>query len=251
MFYVNNPKLRLTFVFFFLAVLIVCQPHVIHAAGTASSSETTTAEASIVFLKGMASLIGKDNKNIRQIAQGGALKPGDRFRTAIKGRMILQFPDGSYLRCDELATVELASISVDDVAGQRNIKCQVISGNVWIFVPRSFQEKGGIVVSAPMVVSETDTSTFRITVYPDKSVLLKVYRGQIYMHNPIASKTSSSSVSARSFGSKRNWSHYVKPMYQLFVRTDGTATHPFRFMTKADRNEWVVWNQTLDKEMSE
>lgn len=232
-----------------LITMIFCQPHVINAADTASLPETTNGRAPIVFLEGMASLVGKDNKKIRQINQGDIFKPGDRLRTAIKGRLILQFPDGSYLRCDELTTVEIVAISVDQVAGRRDIRCRVMAGNVWIFVSQTARTKGGIVISAPMVVSETDSSSFRITVHSDNSSLLKVYRGLIYMHNPRPSKSSSSSVTAKRFGSKKNWHHYVKPMYQLLVRADGSASRPFQFMTKADRDEWVVWNQALDKKL--
>ena len=187
--------------------------------------------------------------NSQQIAPGDTFKTGDLLRTAIKARLILQFPDGSYLRCNELTTVEITSLLFDPASGKRNIRCEVRSGNVWIVVPQSSQIKGGIVLSTPMVVSETDSSTFRITVHSDNSVLLKVYRGLIYTHNPKPSKTSSSPVVKQSFGSRKKWSQYVKPMYQLLVRADGTASHPFRFMTKADRNEWVVWNQELDKEI--
>lgn len=246
-----TPTLRFVPVFLLLLPMMVHQPHVILAADAASSPETTNGKASIVFLEGMASLVGKENKRVRQIAQGDTFKTGDLIRTAIKGRLILQFPEGSYLRCNELTTVAIESLSFDPISGKRDIRCEVRSGNVWMYVTQSSQIKGGIALSAPLVVSETDSGIFRITVHSDNSVLLKVYRGLVYIHNPRPAKKAASSGKTIRVGSKKNWSHYVKPMYQLLVRTDGTASFPFRFMTNADRNEWVLWNQALDKEISE
>ena len=247
---VKNSIIRILSVILLLMPLIIYQPQSIRAADKAAAPESPgVRKASIIFLEGMASLVGKDNKKIRQILPGDTFKAGDLLRTAIRGRLILQFPDGSYLRCDELTTVEITSLSFDMASGLRDIKCKVKSGKVWMVVSESPEIKGGIVLSAPMVIAETDSSTFRITIHSDNSAILKVYRGLLYIHSPKSGKKSSATDEVNSSGSKKNWRHYVKPMFQLFVRKDGTASSPFRFMTKTDRDDWVEWNQTLDKEI--
>jgi hypothetical protein len=103
-----------------------------------------------------------------------------------------------------------------------------------------------------------DASTFRLTVYENKSAMIKSYRKVIHVRSPKLPPASNQSPRQQEFdspldmvsgfGPRLHWNHYVKPLYEIFVRPDGTSTKPFRFMTKPDRNDWVRWNQRLDEE---
>jgi ferric-dicitrate binding protein FerR (iron transport regulator) len=244
---------------FFLILVFLGRPSFVSAADAPASAEPGNAGASLVLLEGMASLVGKDNKKIRQLSVGDIINPGERLRTAIRGRAALKLPDESHLRLDELTTCELTTLSVDKTLGKRNIVMHLFTGNAWIHVPKAFKEKKGVIVVTPTATAEADTSTYRVSVHKNKSVLLKVYRGLIYLYRTTASMDSqqkegpqpagSQSNMAESFQSKKRWNHFVKTMYQILVRSDGTSTKPFRFMTKADKNEWVLWNQQLDKDI--
>jgi hypothetical protein len=213
-----------------------------------SAAEAIHAGASLIHLQGAASLLGKDNKQIRQLVAADMIRPGDRFRTESRSRIALRLPDGSHLRFDELTTAELTTLAVDEGIGKRTITVHLFTGNAWIHVPKAFKENRGIVLETPTAVGEAGMGTYRITIPEDKSVLLKVYRGSIYLHSPEAAHPSDSQTDTqKTFRPKKRWSHYIKPMYQIRVRPDGTSTQPFRFTTKGDKNEWVRWNQKLDK----
>ena len=243
---------------FFLILVFLGRSNFAFPADAPTTAEPGNAGAALVLLDGKASLVGKDNKNIRQLSVGDIISPGERLRTATKGRAALKLPDGSHIRFDALTTCELTTLVVDKTSGKRNIVMHLFTGNTWIHVPTAFKEKKGVIVVTPTAVAEADTSTYRISVHNNKSVLLKVYRGLIYLHRPTApidpqkkesaQLAGSQSNIAKNSGLKKHWSHFVKPMYQILVRSDGTSTKPFRFMTKADKNEWVLWNQQLDRE---
>jgi hypothetical protein len=242
-----------------LILVLIGRSSFVTAADAPAFAGPGNAGASLVLLEGIASLVGKNNKRIRQLSVGDIIRPGQRLRTADKGRAALKFPDGSHLRFDELTTCELTTLAVDETLGKRNIVMHLFKGNAWIYVPKAFKEKKGVIVVTQTAVAEADTSTYRISVLKNKSVLLKVYRGLIYLHRPttpmepqngVGTQTSGSQSNiTESFRPKKRWHHFVKPLYQILVRSDGTSTKPFRFMTKADKNEWVLWNQQLDIEV--
>lgn len=94
----------------------------------------------------------------------------------------------------------------------------------------------------------------------DQSVILKVYEGEVRVSSrpPEAEKSAipgkpgtTTGVAENRGSSAKAWSLSVDAMRQIFVRPDGTATKPFRFSLKADRDHWVRWNRKQDEEMGE
>jgi len=240
--------------------LLLGWPDLTYGKNDPNLKKSANLGSTLILLDGTASLVGKDSRKIRMLSAGDVVLPGQRFRTGLKARAALKFADGTFLRLDEITTCELKTLEVDKTFGRRNITIYLFSGNVWLFIPATFKGKRGVVVEMPGGVVEADRSTFRIGVYADKSTILKVYRGSVYIHSPDTSKDMKRKASKNQIESqpgleqrrgrvKKRWSYFVKPMHQILVRPDGTASKPFRFMRKPDTNQWVLWNQQLDKEV--
>ena len=138
---------------FFLILVFLGRSNFAFPADAPTTAEPGNAGAALVLLDGKASLVGKDNKNIRQLSVGDIISPGERLRTATKGRAALKLPDGSHIRFDELTTCELTTLVVDKTSGKRNIVMHLFTGNTWIHVPTAFKEKKGVIVVTPTAVA--------------------------------------------------------------------------------------------------
>ena len=231
--------------FIFLLFLLV--PHSMEAEEKSIPYNATESQATLTFLEGMASLVDKNNRAIRSLTLGDVCGRGDRIRTGIKGRFSLKLPDGSHIRCDEFTTIELVSLDVDEKTGQRNIKISLLSGNTWIHAPKAYKGKEGVTVLTAFAVVRADKSIYRLSVNSDKSTLVKVYWGRIDVRNT-ENKTRPKTANPLSMKNKI-WDHVIKPMHQIHVRSDGTATNPFRFTLKADESRWVQWNREQDEKI--
>ena len=120
--------------------------------------------------------------------------------------------------------------------------------------------EGTVSVFVPHAVMHITQGICRLTVFADTSSLLKIYHGRIevqYYEATVSEAASAKAASAKAASdrperprsNKTAWHHLVKTMHQLYIRSDGTSTNPFRFMVKPDENEWVLWNREQDKKM--
>jgi FecR-like protein len=223
---------------FLIWVLLLDPANRAAAADKPAVTDGPAGEAELTLLEGMASLLDKDGKPARPLVLGDRYRPGDRIRTGNKARISLRFQDGSHIRFSEFTTVELVSLKVTETPKERNIRIQLLSGDVWINATAPYTGKGSLGIIVPKAAVKTTQSISRFTVFSDKATLLKAYQGHLEIRNlkkntPVPTK-------------KGAWIHLVNPMHQLYVRSNGTATNPFRFMIKADENNWVQWNRTQD-----
>ncbi len=181
--------------------------------------------------EGKAFFVTQDLKSKRPLALHDYGAKGDRIVTDKNARIAFQLPDGSHVRFDEETTFELVSILFNEKEGLGNTEIRLISGKIWVSMPRGIRHNVKATVLAPSAVVTAGESVFRVSVYPDHSAIIKVYVGRIAIRN-------------------KTWDHLIGSMHQIFVRSNGTATNPFRFIIKADRSSWVQWNQTLDEKMT-
>ena len=218
------------------------------AADKPAFTDESVGEAELTLLEGMASLLGKDGKPVRPLAMGDRYRPGDRIRTGNKARLSLRFQDGSHIRFSEFTTFELVSLKATETPKERNIRIHLLAGDAWVNVTAPYTGKGSLGIIVPKAIVKTTQSISRFTVFSDNATLLKVYQGHLEIRDLQANTTdtSSSDKSAGPIRKKRSWRHLINPMYQIYVRSNGTATNPFRFMVKADENNWVQWNRAQD-----
>jgi|GEM_PF-3005970 hypothetical protein len=218
----------------------------------ASADKTTVAdkpagEAALTLVEGMASLLDKDGKPIRPLVKGERYGSGDRIRTGNKARLSFRLQDGSRIRFSELTVFEFISLNATERPRERDIRIRLLSGNAWVNASAPYTGKGSLGILVPKAAAKTTQSISRFTVFPDNATLLKVYQGYLEIQNlqPDAAD-SPSGKSARPLKKKDFWNHLINPMYQIYVRSNGTATNPFRFMVKADEDDWIQWNRAQD-----
>lgn len=240
----------------FLFVLVPCLSSA-QKPGTVTGIENPGPAATV--LEGDVSLVEKDMTKMRSLAQGDYLSAGDYVRTGKNSRIEFRFSDGSRIRFDELTTFQLSSVDFDKKTRQRRIRIHLITGKGWFNVPGTI---GCFEVLTRTARISGQGTIFRADVDDDKAVVVKVYRGRVNgtgfsgtgADSPVEKtvrypeKIGSPTVSP-SAGSGKNWTYSIGAMRQMVVHPEGTATKPFRFSAKADRNPWVRWNRRLDERL--
>jgi hypothetical protein len=237
-------------------LLVLCLLIFVPAEGTTGAEKPApgnqpAGEAVVTLLEGMVSLLDNTGKPIRPLSAGDRCRPGDRFRIGNKARLSLKLSDGTCVRFSDFTTAELISLNVTDAPEQRNLKIKLLAGDAWVNAAMPYTGEGTVTIFVPHAVIDMTQGICRLTVFSDNSSLVKVYRERIQVrHFKAPASGSASNGSNRSGhpkGDKTAWNHLLKTMYQLYIRPDGSATNPFRFMVKSDETEWVLWNQEQDK----
>jgi len=238
--------------FFLIWVLLLGPANRPEAADKPAVADESVGEAELTLLEGMASLLGKDGKPVHPLAMGNRYRPGDRIRTGNKARLSLRFQDGSQIRFSEFTTFELVSLKATERPKERNIRVHLLSGNAWVNVTAPYTGKGSLGIIVPKAAVKTTQSISRLTVFSDNATLLKVYQGHLEIRDLKTNTADTpSDKSAGPIKNKGSWRHLINPMYQIYVRSNGTATNPFRFMLKSDENNWVQWNRAQDQKLAD
>ena len=200
----------------------------------------------VLRLEGKATATIVDDKTPVSLKKGDVIGPGSQIHTEINSRMVLDYGEDHHIRLDELTILELAVQASGKKNKSNDTTLRAITGNVWISIPKvvSPERRVSIMTEHAVVQPQPDQAIFRLSIFPTSSVLVKVYQGTVSVNK----KKNTARKGAASRKSKY-WSHILKPMQQIFIRPDGTSTNPFQFMVKPDRSTWVLWNQSLDKEL--
>ncbi len=202
----------------------------------------------VTLLEGSVTLLDEKGKPVQQISPGYRCRSGDQIRTGNRARLSLKLQDGSVVRFSEFTTFQLASLSATETPKQRNIQIRLMSGDAWVNNAMPYTGKGTVRIFVSQAVIKTTQSICRITAFSDHLSIVKVYQGRIevgHVEPPVPTNPKSAG-SGRAKRKEIAWNHLLKTMYQLHIRSDGSATHPFRFMVKADESRWVLWNQEQD-----
>jgi len=197
----------------------------------------------VVFrLEGKATTTVKKTDTPMALKKGDALEIGSQVHTEINSRMVLAFGDGHHIRFDELTTAELTAQPLNKK--KKSTTLHAITGNVWISIPKVAALKSPVSILTTHAFIQSNQGIFRLSIFPDNSVQVKVYRGIVNIK-----KKKNSARKGNANRTSKMWTHILKPMQQIFIRKNGTPTNPFQFMLKPDRNTWVLWNEALDKEL--
>jgi hypothetical protein len=104
---------------------------------------------------------------------------------------------------------------------------------------------------------------YRVNVNEDRSAMVKVYDGSVYVANPpidAAKPTDKITAPVPVAGpheitppihevSLEEWHVIVKSFQQVSISPQGVASLPQDFDPKADADDWVTWNQERDKDV--
>ena len=244
-----------------ISILIILTPYPAQAKNKALSVEIEGGKAEVTLLDGRASLLKKGMIKAQSLSKGDFLSQGDRVTTGKKSRVELKLPDKSFIRFDEQTTFELKLVDFDKKRKERNIKVNMVLGKTWANVSKLFGGKGRFAVLTGTVVAGVRGTVYRLNVNKDKSVVVKVYWGEVVVGSPpkagAVARPEKVMKPSKVAGphpvpgphpvSMEEWTYIVRSMQQIFIYPDGRATKPVPFVAAEDLNDWVRWNQSLDK----
>jgi hypothetical protein len=246
---------------YLLLLFIIIFPVSANAGDNAFEVEIKGKQAEVSLIQGKADIIKKGMTEPQSLIQGNYVADGDKITTKKDSRIELKLPDDSVIRFDELTTFEIVCVEFDKKTKKRNVNVSMLLGKTWAKVSKSFGRKGRFAVSTKTAVAGVRGTVYRVNVAEDNTVKVKVYWGEVGVSSP--PKTDAGSQTQKSMQpykvsgphpvagphpvSMEEWTYIVKSMQQITILPDGTPTKPMPFLASEDINEWVLWNQELDK----
>jgi FecR protein len=243
------------FIMFALLIFHPCQ---------ARADESGGNEATVTTVLGTARVYAAGSKSGRLLKQGDPLKKDQEVKVAAKSRVEIRFPDGTVMRLAEKSSLRLNELAFNKTTEQKNVKVGLNVGKLWAKVQKLSTPDSTVEVKTSNAVAGVRGTVYRVNVEADKSALVKVYEGEVYVANPprdeskpLDKATLPHEVAGPSEVpppyhevSIEEWTEIVKAMQQISISPDGKPSKPQDFDPKADADDWVKWNQERDKKLS-
>jgi hypothetical protein len=158
----------------------------------------------------------------------------------------------------------MSELSFNKETENKNVKVNLSVGKLWAKVKKLATPDSSVEVQTSNAVAGVRGTVYRVNVEEDKSALVKVYDGTVYVANPPrgASKPGDQVTVPHPVPgphevpppyhevSMEEWTAIVTAMQQITISPQGVPSKPQDFDPKADQDDWVRWNQQRDKEMS-
>lgn len=219
----------------------------------------SSGKTQVTFLEGVAEVMTAEAKVWIPLAVGNTLKDADQVRTGENARLEIVLPDNTVLRFAENTSFTIVSVRFDETARDRNIKVEVTLGKTWANIAKNLGVKSNIELSCENAVTGVRGTIYRMNVYRDKSALVRVYDGAVFVWGGSPKKSGDAETIAEPHRidgptkipgprkvSLEEWTYIVRSMQQIAIRADGTSEEPRGFAVEEDRNDWVTWNQARD-----
>jgi hypothetical protein len=234
-------------------------------AGAVIAAESPNAgtQAVVTALEGSAQVYIKGKTAGRQIKKGDKLGQEHEVRVGERSRMEIRFPDGTIMRLSEKSRLVMNELKYDKTTESKNVKVSLGVGKLWAKVKKLATSDSSVEVKTSNAVAGVRGTVYRVNVEEDKSALVKVYDGTVYVANPprepgaeAGKATPPHEVSGpRTVPppyhevSMEEWTAIVKAMQQISISPEGKPSAPQDFDPKADADDWVKWNQERDKKV--
>ena len=217
--------------------------------------------AIVRFLKGSAEILEKGKGPWTSLKIDDALQEGDHVRTKEGAQMELLLGDHSRLRFAGNSEFRVVRMGAGGASAPREVNVHVTLGKAWANVAKAVGMKGNFAVSCDTAVAGVRGTVFRVNVDQDRSALVRVYDGTVHVTGggkvmdkpePIGPPTRISGptpVPGPHTVSREEWTVIIRAMQQVRVGSDGVPDKPRDFTEKEDRDEWVEWNRTRDREL--
>jgi len=233
-------------------------------ASVLSADESGGDEATVTMIVGTARVYATGSKTGRVLKKGDMLRKEQEVRTSDKSRLEIRFPDGTVMRLAERSFLKMNQLSFDKKTENKSVKVELGVGKLWAKVRKLLTPDSSVEVRTSNAVAGVRGTVYRVNVEEDKSALVKVYDGTVYVVNPPREevKTGEGTTKPHEVSgphevtppfhevSMEEWTAIVKAMQQISISPQGVPSKPQDFDPKADSDEWVRWNQERDKEMS-
>jgi len=213
-------------------------------------------EATVSFLQGTADILEKDRWS--PLKTEDALGEGDHVRTGPGARIELRLPDESLVRFAGNSEFRMVRVAKADRAA-REVKVHVALGRAWARVAKTTGMKGQFELSCDHAVAGVRGTVYRMNVEQDRSALVRVYEGMIYVSGGGKAPEAPTPIGppTRVEGPKpvpgprrvtlEEWTVIIRAMQQVSIGADGRPGKPSDFTEAEDRDEWVDWNRERDR----
>lgn len=206
----------------------------------------------MTFLEGSASK-SRNGKDWKALSKGDTLTESDTVKTGAKARLELTMPDNSKVRFSERTTFRIDTLLFKEE--ERSLGIKVLLGKVWAKAAKA--KKGSrFEIKTANAVAGVRGTTYRLDVNEDTSSMVRVYDGEVVVGSlPVKSEGKGgkryvpgpTEVPGPHEVTREEWEYIVKSWQQITVSPKGVPSKPTSFTPEEDRDEWVIWNQGLDK----
>jgi len=221
-------------------------------------------DAVVTLLQGTARIFDKGDTRGRDLKKGDTIKRDEEVSVAAQSRLEMLFPDGTVMRLAEKSRLKMSQLSFNKKTESKNVKVDLSVGKLWAKVKKLATPDSSVEVQTSNAVAGVRGTVYRVNVEEDKSALVRVYDGTVYVTNPPrdALKTEGTATAPYQVEgphevpppyhevSREEWTAIVTAMQQITISPHGVPSKPQDFDPKADQDDWVNWNQERDKETS-
>jgi hypothetical protein len=230
-------------------------------ASTAEKSAAST-EAVVTMIEGTANVFSERATAGLQLKEGNKLKRGQEIRVGANSKIEIRFPDGTVMRLAEKSRLVMDEVLYNRKTENKNVKVNLAVGKLWANVKKLVTPDSMVEVRTSNAVAGVRGTVYRVNVEEDKSALVKVYDGSVYVANPPKDESGKppGEVSAPVAVpgphevpppyhevTMEEWQVIVQAFQQVTISPEGVASQPQDFDPEADADDWVKWNQERDK----
>jgi len=233
-------------------------------AQAVEADESSGNEAAVTMVQGTARVYGMGAKAGRLLKKGDRLIKEHEVKVASRSRLEIRFPDGTVMRFAEKTHLKMNELAFNKKTDSKNVKVRLAVGKLWANVRKLTTSDSAVEVRTSNAVAGVRGTVYRVNAEEDKSALIKVYDGAVYVANPprdTSEPTDKATAPHEVSGphevpppyhevSMEEWTEIVKAMQQISISPQGVPSKPEDFDPKADVDDWVKWNQERDKAIS-
>jgi len=242
-----------------LILFFLCGSLAVHGAESGGN------DAVVMVIQGTARVYAKEIPKGRLLKKGDLIGKDQEVKVAEKSRLEMRFPDGTVMRLSEKSRLKMNELAFNKKTESKNVKVQLSVGKLWATVKKLSTPDSAVEVKTANAVAGVRGTVYRVNVEEDKSAVIKVYDGTVYVANPPkdVSKPSDKSLAPHQVSgphevpppahevTMEEWHVIVKAMQQISITPQGVASKPQDIDPKADADDWVKWNQEMDKAIIE
>jgi hypothetical protein len=224
-------------------------------------AEPAKNDAVVTAVQGTARVFTKGSATGRVLKKGDVLKKEHEIRVAEKSRIEIRFPDGTVMRLAEKTRLKMNEVMYNKQTDGKKVNVNLSVGKLWAKVKKLTTPDSSVVVETSNAVAGVRGTVYRVNVEEDKSALVKVYDGSVYVASPPRDAGEKPPIQVSKPTevpgprevpppyhqvTMEEWTYIVKAMQQISISAQGLASQPQDFDPKADVDDWVKWNQERD-----
>lgn len=181
---------------------------------------------------------------------GAAVGQGDTIETGEAARLEIRFSDASVLRLGPGAKLLLSEAHFGAGRGRGRLSVRLFLGKLWARVTSAIHGEQKFQVETENAVAGVRGTTFRVDANADKSVLVRVYDGQVAVAPPAAAGRQEGErreVPGPQEVTRDQWEKLVGRQMQILIAPDGTPGDPEPFSPDIDQDDpFARWNLQRD-----